>query len=125
MAFFVAIYPSLVLIYAGQTAYLIKHPFDHGDVFYNFIPRAVFWPMYSISTLAAVVASQSFISAVFSVIKQSLVLDYFPRVRIIHSSQNKEAEIYCPEVNCCLMIVCIAVIVSFGDAKTIEDAFGM
>ncbi|GFZ21380.1 K+ uptake permease 10 [Actinidia rufa] len=79
IAFLFTIYPSLVLTYAGQTAYLIKNPYDHDDGFYKFIPRAVYWPIFVIATLAAIVASQSLISATFSVIKQSVVLDYFPR----------------------------------------------
>ncbi|KAL0005069.1 hypothetical protein SO802_012630 [Lithocarpus litseifolius] len=68
------IYPSLVLTYAGQTAYLIKNPNDHDDGLYKFIPIAVYWPIFIIATSAAVVASQSLISATFSVIKQSVVL---------------------------------------------------
>ncbi|KAJ6903289.1 hypothetical protein NC651_020711 [Populus alba x Populus x berolinensis] len=90
IAFLLTIYPSLVLTYAGQTAYLIKNPNDHDDGFYKFIPTAMYWPIFIIATLAAVVASQSLISATFSVIKQSVVLDYFPRVKVVHTSSNKE-----------------------------------
>ncbi|KAF3968032.1 hypothetical protein CMV_008032 [Castanea mollissima] len=125
IAFLFTIYPSLVLTYAGQTAYLIKNPNDHDDGFYKFIPTAVYWPIFIIATSAAVVASQSLISATFSVIKQSVVLDYFPRVKVVHTSNSKEGEVYSPEVNYILMILCVAVIIIFGDGKDIGNAFGV
>ncbi|GAY51788.1 hypothetical protein CUMW_136910 [Citrus unshiu] len=125
MAFLFTIYPSLVLTYAGQTAYLIRHPNDHEDGFYKFIPKSVYWPIFIIATLAAIVASQSLISATFSVIKQSVVLDYFPRVKVVHTSSNKEGEVYSPEVNYILMILCVAVILIFGEGKDIGNAFGV
>ncbi|XP_047155907.1 probable potassium transporter 17 isoform X2 [Vigna umbellata] len=125
IAFLFTIYPSLVLTYAGQTAYLIKHPNDHDDGFYKFIPTSVYWPIFVIATSAAVVASQSLISATFSVIKQSVVLDYFPRVKVVHTSKSKEGEVYSPEVNYILMVLCVAVILIFGDGKDIGNAFGV
>lgn len=125
MAFLFTIYPSLVLTYAGQTAYLIRHLDDFADGFYKFVPRPVYWPMFVIATLAAVVASQSLISATFSVIKQSVALDYFPRVKVVHTSQHKEGEVYSPETNFILMVLCVSVILGFGDGKDIGNAFGM
>ncbi|KAB2097161.1 hypothetical protein ERO13_A01G144700v2 [Gossypium hirsutum] len=125
IAFLFTIYPSLILTYAGQTAYLIKNPNDHMDGFYKFIPKTIYWPIFIIATLAAVVASQSLISATFSVIKQSVVLDYFPRVKVVHTSSNKEGEVYSPEVNYILMVFCIAVILIFGDGQDIGNAFGV
>ncbi|RXH79112.1 hypothetical protein DVH24_040259 [Malus domestica] len=123
--FLFTIYPSLILTYAGQTAYLIRNPNDHDDGFYKFIPKSIYWPIFVVSTLAAIVASQSLISATFSVIKQSVVLDYFPRVKVVHTSTNKEGEVYSPEVNYILMVLCVAVILIFGDGKEIGNAFGV
>ncbi|MBA0734304.1 hypothetical protein Gogos_018234 [Gossypium gossypioides] len=125
IAFLFTVYPSLILTYAGQTAYLIKNPNDHMDGFYKFIPKTIYWPIFIIATSAAVVASQSLISATFSVIKQSVVLDYFPRVKVVHTSSNKEGEVYSPEVNYILMVFCIAVILVFGDGQDIGNAFGV
>ncbi|WOL08841.1 putative potassium transporter 17 [Canna indica] len=125
IAFLFSIYPSLVLTYAGQTAYLIRNPNDHNDGFYKFVPTPVYWPMFVISTSAAIVASQSLISATFSVIKQSVVLDYFPRVKVVHTSKHKEGEVYSPETNYILMLLCVAVILGFGDGKDLGNAFGV
>lgn len=113
-----------MLTYAGQTAYLINNVNDFGDGFYKFVPRPVYWPMFVVATLAAIVASQSLISATFSVIKQSVVLDYFPRVKVVHTSQHKEGEVYSPEINYILMVLCVGVILGFGGGKAIGNAFG-
>ncbi|EOY01236.1 Potassium transporter, putative isoform 1 [Theobroma cacao] len=125
IAFLFTIYPSLVLTYAGETAYLIKNPNDHKDAFYKSIPKIVYWPIFIIATSAATVASQSLISATFSVIKQSVVLGYFPRVKVVHTSSNKEGEVYSPEVNYILMVFCVGVILIFGDGQDIGNAFGV
>ncbi|CAL5430344.1 unnamed protein product [Camellia sinensis] len=124
LAFLFTTYPSLVLTYAGQTAYLIKNPNDHDDGFYKSIPKTIYWPMFIVATLAAIVASQSLISATFSIIKQSATLDYFPLVKVVHTSSKKEGEVYCPKINYILMILCVAVILIFGDGKDIGNAFG-
>ncbi|CAK9146490.1 unnamed protein product [Ilex paraguariensis] len=48
------------------TAYPIRNPNDHDDGFHNFIPKTVYWPIFITAILAAIVASQSLISATFS-----------------------------------------------------------
>ncbi|CAD6245454.1 unnamed protein product [Miscanthus lutarioriparius] len=106
IAFLSSIYPSLVLTYAGQTAYLINHVDDFGDGFYKF----VYWPMFVIATLAAI---------------ESVALDYFPLVRVVHTSGDKEGEVYSPETNYLLMLLCVGAIVGFGDGKDIGNAFGV
>ncbi|KAL3690594.1 hypothetical protein R1sor_016903 [Riccia sorocarpa] len=125
VAFTMMVYPSVLLTYAGQTAYLIKNPSDHGEAFFKMIPKRVYWPMFVIATLAAVVASQGLISATFSVIKQSMALHYFPRVKLVHTSENKEGQIYSPEVNYLLMILCLAVVFGFRSSHDIGNAFGV
>ncbi|KAK0574957.1 hypothetical protein LWI29_031510 [Acer saccharum] len=89
------------------------------------ITGPIYWPMFIIATSAAIVASQSLISATFSIIKQSVVMDYFPRVKVVHTSSRKEGEVYSPEVNYILMVLCVAVILIFGDGKDIGYAFGV
>ncbi|GJR92380.1 probable potassium transporter 17 [Tanacetum coccineum] len=121
IAFLSFIYPSLVLTYAGQTAYLIQNPNHHDDGLYKFIPTKLYWPMSVIASLAAIVSSQSLISATFSVIKQSVVLDYFPRIKIVHTSSGNEGQVYSPETNYTLMVLCVAVIYLFlGMEKKLE-----
>ena len=69
--------------------------------------------------------SQSLISATFFIIKQSVVLDYFPNAKVVHTSSNKEGEVYSPEVKYILMVLCVAVILVFGVRKDIRNDLGM
>ena len=85
----------------------------------------IFWPVFVIATLATVVGSQAIISATFSIISQCRVLNCFPRVKIVHTSNNIHGQIYIPEVNWVLMLLCLAVVVGFRDTATIGNAYGL
>ncbi|KAG6552902.1 hypothetical protein Mapa_005557 [Marchantia paleacea] len=124
LAFTTMVYPSVLVTYAGQTAYLIKHPQDHREGFFKMVPKKVYWPVFVVATLAAIVASQGLISATFSIIKQSTALHYLPRVKLVHTSENKEGQIYSPEVNYALMVLCLAVVFGFRKSGDIGNAFG-
>jgi K+ transporter len=84
----------------------------------------VFWPVFVIATLAAVVGSQAVISATFSIIKQSQALGCFPRVKILHTSNHIYGRIYIPEINWILMVLCLAITVGFRDTIMIGNAYG-
>ena len=58
LAFVCVVYPAVVISYLGQAAYLWVHPEDVASTFYQSIPDPVYWPLFCISVLAAIVASQ-------------------------------------------------------------------
>ncbi|KQK03685.1 potassium transporter 6 [Brachypodium distachyon] len=125
LAFSVLVYPSLILGYSGQTAYLIKNPGHMSTAFYSSIPEPLFWPMFVVATLAAIVASQSLISASFSIIRQSIALGCFPRATVRHTSDRYEGQVYCPEINYLLMALCVLITVGFQGGPQIGQAFGV
>ncbi|GLJ42003.1 hypothetical protein SUGI_0869560 [Cryptomeria japonica] len=125
LGFTAVVYPALVITYAGQAAYLIKHPEDISDAFYKSTPKALFWPMFIVSTLASIVTSQGMITATFSIIRQSVALDCFPPVKIVHTSKVQEGQIYSPEVNYSLMVVCLAILLGFRSQENIGNAYGV
>ena len=49
----------------------------------------------------------------FSIIAQSMTLNCFPRVRIVHTSTKVCGQIYIPEINWCLMTLGVALILGF------------
>mgnify|MGYP004708086007 CR=1 FL=1 len=124
LAFSFFVYPSLVLCYAGEVAFLSKHPDALTNAFYSSIPKTVYWPMFVLATLAATIASQSMISASFSIVKQSLALGCFPRVNIKQTSPKHAGQIYSPEINYILMIICIALVLRFKQGVEIGNAYG-
>lgn len=82
------------------------------------------WPVLGVAILASVVGSQAIISGTFSIINQSQSLGCFPRVKVVHTSDNIHGQIYIPEINWMLMILCIAVTIGFRDTKAIGNASG-
>ncbi|THU66012.1 hypothetical protein C4D60_Mb05t09730 [Musa balbisiana] len=125
VAFVGVIYPCLVLQYMGQAAFLSKNFNDISTSFYASIPQPVFWPVFVVSTLAAIVASQAVISATFSIVKQCLALGCFPRVKVVHTSRWIYGRIYIPEINWILMVLCLAVTIGFRDTTLIGNAYGI
>ncbi|GAA0142698.1 transporter [Lithospermum erythrorhizon] len=124
LAFTVVVFPCLLLAYSGQAAYLIQNQDHVIDAFYRSIPGPMYWPMFIIATLAAVVASQATISASFSIIKQAVSLGCFPRVKVVHTSKKFLGQIYSPDINWILMILCIAVTAGFKNQSQIGNAYG-
>ncbi|KAJ7563725.1 hypothetical protein O6H91_03G123600 [Diphasiastrum complanatum] len=119
------VFPSLLAAYIGQAAYLFKHPEDIGQTFYKSIPGSIYWPMFVVAVIAAIIASQAMISATFSIIKQSLALGCFPRVKIVHTSKKFVGQIYIPEMNWLLMILCIIITAGFRSTAKIGNAYGI
>ncbi|XP_008802111.2 probable potassium transporter 2 [Phoenix dactylifera] len=125
VAFVAVIYPCLVLQYMGQAAFLSKNFSDVPTSFYDSIPEPVFWPVFVLATLAAIVASQAIISATFSIVKQCHALGCFPRVKVVHTSRWIYGQIYIPEINWILMVLCLAVTMGFRDTTVIGNAYGI
>ncbi|KAK7367881.1 hypothetical protein VNO80_09901 [Phaseolus coccineus] len=128
IAFTSVVYPSLILAYMGQAAYLSKHhdvEQDYHFGFYVSVPEKLRWPVLVIAILAAVVGSQAIITGTFSIIKQCSALSCFPRVKVIHTSSKIHGQIYIPEINWLLMILCLAVTICFRDTKRLGNASGL
>ncbi|CAL5003637.1 unnamed protein product [Urochloa decumbens] len=124
IAFTLVVFPCFLLAYTGQAAYIIDHKDHVADAFYRSIPGAIYWPAFIIATLAAVFASQATISATYSIIKQALALGCFPRVNVVHTSKKFLGQIYIPDINWVLMILCIAVTAGFKNQSQIGNAYG-
>ncbi|KAK8482026.1 hypothetical protein V6N13_101571 [Hibiscus sabdariffa] len=128
IAFTSFVYPSLVLAYMGQAAYLSRHHIIESDYrigFYVSVPEKLRWPVLVIAILAAVVGSQAIITGTFSIVKQCLSLGCFPRVKIVHTSSKIHGQIYIPEINWLLMILCLAVTLGFRDTRRMGNASGL
>ncbi|KAL5725228.1 Potassium transporter 6 [Ranunculus cassubicifolius] len=128
IAFTSVVYPSLILAYMGQAAYLSKHHIIENDYqigFYVSVPERLRWPVLAIAILAAVVGSQAIITGTFSIIKQCSALGCFPRVKIVHTSSKMHGQIYIPEINWILMVLCLAVTIGFRDTKRLGNASGL
>ncbi|KAM1212978.1 hypothetical protein PS2_004448 [Malus domestica] len=124
LAFTVVVFPCLLLAYCGQAAYLMKNPNNVFGAFYHSIPDSIYWPVFIVATVAAIIASQTTITATFSLIKQAVALGCFPRVKIVHTSRKYRHQIYIPEINWIVMILCIAVTAGLKDQNRLGNATG-
>ncbi|KAI3911368.1 hypothetical protein MKW98_010255 [Papaver atlanticum] len=128
IAFSFLVYPALILAYMGQAAYLSRHHLMETSYrvgFYVSVPESVRWPVLVIAILASVVGSQAIISGTFSIINQSQSLGCFPRVKVVHTSDKVHGQIYIPEINWMLMVLCLAVAVGFRNTKHLGNASGL
>ncbi|KAI3749258.1 hypothetical protein L2E82_19865 [Cichorium intybus] len=119
------VYPALITAYSGQASWLRKHSDDVADTFFKSAPDALYWPVFVVAVMAAIIASQAMISGTFSIIKQSLSLGCFPRVQVVHTSAKYEGQVFIPEMNYLLMIGCVLVTVSFRTTEKIGHAYGI
>ena len=125
MAWFYLVLPSLLLNYFGQGALILTNPEGASNPFYMLAPRVLLYPLVLLATLAAITASQALISGAFSLTHQAVQLGYSPRVNIIHTSKTETGQIYIPEVNRGLMIMCILVVLGFGSVNALGAAYGI
>ena len=86
LAWFAIVMPGLILNYFGQGALLLAQPEAVENPFYHLVQPSMILPLTVLATVAAVIASQALISAVFSLTRQAVQLGYSPRVEIRHTS---------------------------------------
>ncbi|CAM8956418.1 unnamed protein product [Rhodiola kirilowii] len=119
------VFPALVVAYGGQAAYLTKFPNQVDKTFYASVPGPLYWPTFVVAVGAAVIASQAMISGTFSIVSQSLSLGCFPRVKVVHTSDKHQGQVYIPEVNYMLMATCVVVTLAFKTTQNIGHAYGI
>lgn len=67
------ILPSCMVTYLGQAAYMLRHPDDFSNPYFNSLPEWAFWPVLVIATLASIVSAQSLISGKLSMWKPKIL----------------------------------------------------
>jgi len=126
LAWFGVVYPCLVLQYLGQSAVLISDPSAlQANPFRAAVPEALRWPMVVLSVIAAALASQALISGVFSILSQAYALGYFPRILIRHTNPEERGQVFVPEANSLLCVLCILLCVSFRNSGALAGAYGI
>jgi KUP system potassium uptake protein len=125
VAWFSMVMPGLLLNYFGQGALLLADPSAAESPFYRLVPLSMVVPFVALATVAAVIASQALISAVFSLTRQAVQLGYSPRVEIRHTSATTIGQIYVPSVNRALAIATIALVIGFRSSSALAAAYGI
>jgi KUP system potassium uptake protein len=124
-AWFVMVFPALILNYFGQGALVMANPDALENPFYRLYPDWALIPMVILSTFAAVIASQAVITGAFSLTRQAVQLGLVPRFEIRHTSESMAGQIYMPRVNWMIFAAVIAAVVVFQNSSNLAAAYGV
>jgi KUP system potassium uptake protein len=117
--------PALALNYLGQGALLIGDPATMRAPFFLLIPSWGLWPMVLLATAATVIASQAVNTGAISVASQAARIGYLPRIRVIHTSESTEGQIYVPWINGLLTVAVLTLVLTFRSSERLAYAYGM
>jgi KUP system potassium uptake protein len=125
VAWFSIVLPSLLLNYFGQGALLLTDSSAAANPFYHMAPRWALFPLVTLSTLATIIASQAIVSGVYSLTFQAQQLGFLPRLRTLHTSEEKRGQIYMPQVNWLLFAATVGVVIGFRSSEGLSAAYGV
>jgi KUP system potassium uptake protein len=124
-AWFVLVFPALILNYMGQGALILRDPGAVENPFFLLMPDWARVPMVVLATAATVIASQAVISGAFSVTRQAVRLGFLPRLRILHTSAHEIGQIYVPAVNWGVFVAVVALVLGFRSSAHLASAYGI
>jgi KUP system potassium uptake protein len=119
------VFPSLLLNYAGQSAIALNGASIANNVFYRMCPGPLLIPLVFLSTVATIIASQSIITGAFSMTRQAIQLGWLPRLHIKQTSERGYGQIYVGAINWLLMVVTLALTITFRKSDNLASAFGI
>jgi KUP system potassium uptake protein len=117
---------ALLLNYFGQGAWLMQNGFPGTGVnpFFAMMPKWFLLPGIMIATAAAIIASQAIISGSFTIVREAVSLNIWPKVKVLNPTINR-GQVYIPFVNWYLWITCSAVVLLFRESANMGAAYGL
>jgi KUP system potassium uptake protein len=125
LAWFIAVFPALILNYFGQGALLIANPAAIQNPFYLAVPEWGRIPMVFLATAATVIASQATISGAFSLTAQAMKLGYTPRMRVLYTSATEKGQVYVPFINWAVFTMVVVLVLVFKTSSNMAAAYGI
>jgi KUP system potassium uptake protein len=125
LAWYGFVFPALMLNYFGQGALLLREPAAAVNPFYLLAPEPLRLPLVVLATCATIIASQATISAAYSVTQQASRLNFLPRLRVLHTSESAQGQIYVPLVNWLMLLGVISLVLGFQSSSALAGAYGI
>jgi len=125
LAWFLIVYPALLLSYLGQGALVLAHPEAAVNPFFLLYPDWATLPVVLLATIATVIASQAVITGTFSLAKQAIHLGLLPPMRILFTSPSNTGQIYLPAINLIMAVGVVALIAVFKSSEQLAAAYGL
>jgi KUP system potassium uptake protein len=124
-AWFILVFPALILNYLGQGALVLRLPETRENPFFLMVSPELRPFLVGMATLAAVIAAQAVITGAFSMTRAAIQLGLLPRLSIIHTSGAQSGQIYLPAVNWLLLFGVLAFVLAFGSSEALAAAYGI
>jgi len=121
----VIVFPALILNYLGQASLLLGEAKLTSTLFYSLAPKPLLFPLIILATIATIIASQAVISGMFSLARQAMHLNYWPRLRQIHTSGTEIGQVYLPFINFMLFLGTILLVIEFKESENLAAAYGI
>ncbi len=134
IAWFMLVFPALVLNYLGQGAFALASleraaaahtVFANQDWFFLMAPASVRPLLIVLAGMATVIASQAVITGAFSLTQQAIQLGFLPRLQIRQTSADYQGQIYLPAINWLLLAGVLMLVVQFKTSSAMAAAYGI
>lgn len=122
---FVIVFPSLLLNYAGQAALVLAGVPATENLFFRLCPSLLVLPLVFLATAATIIASQSMITGAFSMTRQAIQLGWLPRLEILQTSAAGYGQIYVGAVNWLMMMATVGLTLAFKESESLAAAYGI
>ena len=124
LCWYFVVLPGLLLSYLGQGALLMRDPNAIVNPFFILVPEWGLIPMVLLATAAAIIASQSIITGMFSLTNAAILMGLLPRLRVVHTSEHG-SQIYVPALNVIAIITISLIVLSFRTSEHLSHAYGL
>jgi KUP system potassium uptake protein len=121
------VFAALYLNYLGQGAFILRNP-EAKNILFAMIQSesSLFYiPFLLLAIMATIIASQSIISGVFSIVYQGITTRLMPLFKVDYTSSQMQSQIYIGAVNWILMVAVIFVMFFFQKSGNLAAAYGM
>jgi KUP system potassium uptake protein len=117
---------ALLINYFGQGAWLLANGVPAAGInpFFAMMPNWFLLPGIFLATAASVIASQAIISGSFTIVKEAVSLNFWPKIRIINPTEIR-GQVYLPFVNWYLWISCSLAVIFFRESANMGAAYGL
>lgn len=124
-AWFILVFPALVLNYLGQGALVLTDPAALSNPLFAMVPPVVLPWLVVLATAATVIAAQAVISGAFSMGRAAIQLGLLPRMMIRHTAADQSGQIYIGTINWALLAGVIWLVLAFRSSESLAHAYGI
>jgi KUP system potassium uptake protein len=121
------VFIALVINYLGQGAFILDHS-NSTNVFFSMfrdVFPSLYIPFLVLTVIATIIASQSLISGMFSIVYQGINSGAFPRLKVSFTSNRLKSQIYIGSVNFTLMLAVLLMLLVFKKTGNLAVAYGL